>query len=107
MALVIRMRQQGSHNRHCFRIVLTDSRNPRDGKYVEKLGWYDPFAPNEKGFFLEMDRIQYWLGVGAQISDNVKALVEQRSPEVIQEMTQKEVAKRAAKRAKRKAKAKK
>ncbi len=96
------MRQQGAHNRHCFRIVLTDSRTPRDGKYKEKLGWYDPFAPNEKGYFLDVERIQYWLGVGAQISDNVKSLVGRKAPEVIQAMMQQKLARTVAKREKRK-----
>lgn len=102
MALVIRMRQQGASSRQRFRIVLTDSKNPRDGKYMEKLGWYNPFAPNEKGFALDVPRVQYWLGLGAQISDRVKTLVKKVAPEVIQEMTQKAVEKRVKARAKRK-----
>jgi small subunit ribosomal protein S16 len=102
MALIIRMRQQGASSRQCFRIVLANARDPRDGKYMEKLGWYNPFAPNEKGYFLDVPRIQHWLGLGAQISDRVKALVERMAPEVIQAMTQKEVEKRAKARAKRK-----
>ena len=69
---------------------------------MEKLGWYNPFAPNEKGYFLDVPRIQYWIGVGAQISDRVKTLVKKMAPEVVQEMTQKEVAKVAKARAKRK-----
>lgn len=103
MALVIRMRQQGAASRQSFRIVLTDERHPRDGKYMEKLGWYNPFAPNEKGFFLDIQRIQYWLGVGAQISPRVKTLVGKIAPEVVKEMTQKKVAKVAKRREKRKA----
>jgi small subunit ribosomal protein S16 len=101
MALIIRMRQQGAVSRQRFRIVLTDIRHPRDGKYIEKLGWYNPFAPNEKGFFLDVPRIQYWLGMGAQISPRVKTLVGKVAPEIVTEMTQKEVAKRAKKRAKK------
>ncbi len=102
MALIIRMRQQGASSRQRFRIVLTDSRHPRDGKYVEKLGWYNPFGPNEKNYFLDVQRIQYWLNLGAQISDRVKTLVGKTSPEVIQEMTQKKVAKVKKAREKRK-----
>ncbi len=102
MALVIRMRQQGASSRQCFRIVLTDSRHPRDGKYMEKLGWYNPFSPNEKGYFVDVPRIQYWLGLGAQISDRVKTLVGKMAPEVVQEMTQKKVAKREKARVQRK-----
>lgn len=103
MALVIRMRQQGASSRQCFRIVLTDSRSPRDGKYMEKLGWYNPFASDDKSFFIDLQRIQYWMGVGAQISDRVKTLVKQVAPEVIREMGQKKVEKAAKERAKRKA----
>ena len=104
MALVIRMRQQGAHGRHCYRIVLTDSRTPRDGIYKEKLGWYDPFASNEKECFLDVERLQYWIGVGAQISENVKSLVGRKAPEVIQAMTARKLEKAAAKREKRKKK---
>ena len=103
MALVIRMRQQGASNNQRFRIVLANARDPRDGKYMEKLGWYNPFASEETGYFLDVPRIQYWLGLGAQISDRVKTLVGKIAPEVIAEMTQKKVAKTAKARAKRKA----
>ena len=102
MALIIRMRQQGASSRQCFRIVITDSRHPRDGKYVEKLGWYNPFAPNEKNYFLDVPRVQYWLDMGAQISDRVKTLVKRLAPEVVQQLTQKKVAKMAKARAQRK-----
>lgn len=102
MALIIRMRQQGASNRQCFRIVLTDSRHPRDGKYIEKLGWYNPFSPNEKSYFVDIPRIQYWMGLGAQISDRVKTLVDRSSPEIFKEMTQKKVEKKKKTREKRK-----
>lgn len=102
MALIIRMRQQGASSRQCFRIVLTDSRNPRDGKYVEKLGWYNPFDPNEKNYFLDVPRVQYWLDMGAQISDRVKTLVKRLAPEVVKGLTQKKVVKMAKARTQRK-----
>ncbi len=102
MALIIRMRQQGASSRQRFRIVVTDSRYPRDGKYVEKLGWYNPFAPNDKNYFIDVPRVQYWLGVGAQISDRVKSLVAMTAPEVVQGLTQARVAKTVKRRAKRK-----
>ena len=98
------MRQQGANSRQRFRIVLTDSRFPRDGKYMEKLGWYNPFAPNDKNYFLDVPRVQYWLGLGAQISDRVKTLVKRLAPEVVKQMTEKKVAKVAKARAKRKKK---
>ncbi|HSX37886.1 MAG TPA: 30S ribosomal protein S16 [Chlamydiales bacterium] len=102
MALVIRMRQQGAKNRQRFRIVVTESRNPRDGKYLEKLGWYNPFAPNEKNHFIDVARLQYWMDNGAQISDTVRSLVKVKSPEVVQRITEKQVAKKEKARVKRK-----
>jgi small subunit ribosomal protein S16 len=104
MALIIRMRQQGANSRQRFRIVVTDVRYPRDGKYVEKLGWYNPFAPNEKNYFLDVARLQFWLDNGAQISDRVRSLVKVAAPDIVKQMTEKEVAKRAKARAKRKKK---
>ena len=106
MALVIRMRQQGTSSRQRFRIVVTDERNPRDGKYVEKLGWYNPFGENDKNCFLDVPRLQYWVDNGAQVSDRVKSLVNRLAPEVVKEMIQKKVAKVEKKRVKRKAAAK-
>ena len=107
MALIIRMRQQGANSRQRFRIVVTNERDPRDGKYVEKLGWYNPFAPNDKNYFIDMARLQYWLDNGAQISDRVKSLVKTKAPEIVKQMTEKKVAKRAKARIKRKKAAKK
>src|SRR3989344_1118932 len=101
MALIIRMRQQGASSQQRFRIVVTDSRNPRDGKYVEKIGWYNPFAPNGKNYLLDIPRIQYWLGLGAQISDRVKTLVKKTAPEVVKQLTEKQVVKRAKARVQR------
>ena len=103
MALVIRMRQQGNSSRQTFRIVVTNERNPRDGKYVEKLGWYNSFADNEKNCFLDVPRLQYWIGNGAKVSDRVKSLINKLAPEVTKEMTSRKVAKVEKKRVKRKA----
>jgi small subunit ribosomal protein S16 len=103
MALVIRMRQQGANSRQRFRIVVTDSRNPRDGKYIEMLGWYNPFGEQDKNYSVDAERVQFWIGNGAQISDSVKALVKRFAPEVVKEMNARKVAKAAKKREKRKA----
>jgi small subunit ribosomal protein S16 len=102
MALIIRMRQQGANSRQRFRLVVTDSRHPRDGKYLEMLGWYNPFGADDKNYFIDVPRVQYWLGCGAQISDRVKALVNRFAPEVVQQLTQRKLAKIAKKREKRK-----
>ncbi len=101
MALVIRMRQQGANSRQRFRVVLTDIRNPRDGKYIEKLGWYNPFGEEGKNYQLDIPRIQFWIDQGAQVSDRVKSLVKRISPDVIQQMTAKKVAKTEKARVKR------
>ncbi len=93
--LVIRMRQQGATSRQRFRVVVTDIRSPRDGgRYVEKLGWYNPFAEEGKNYQLDVPRIQYWIDQGAQISDRVKQLVARCSPETVKDMTAKQVAKK-------------
>lgn len=105
MALIIRMRQQGANSRQRFRIVVTNSRYPRDGKYVEKLGWYNPFGAPDKNYFLDVPKLQYWIGLGAEISDRVKSLVKRLSPEVVKEMGEKKVARMNKERAKKKKRA--
>ena len=102
MALIIRMRQQGANSRQRFRLVVTDSRHPRDGKYLEMVGWYNPFGKENENYFIDMPRLQHWIGNGAQISDRVKSLVKLLAPEVVKEWTQREVAKVAKKREKKK-----
>jgi small subunit ribosomal protein S16 len=102
MALVIRMRQQGANSRQNFRLVVTDSRSPRDGKYIEMLGWYNPFAANDKTYFVDVPRVQFWLSNGAQISDRVMSLVKKAAPEVLKDLTEKKLAKVAKRREKRK-----
>lgn len=101
MALTIRMRQQGANSRQRFRLVVTDSRNPRDGKYLEMIGWYNPFGADDKNYFIDVPRVEYWLANGAQISDRVKSLVKRFAPEVVQKLTQRKVAKVAKKREKK------
>ncbi|MDE3045126.1 MAG: 30S ribosomal protein S16 [Verrucomicrobiota bacterium] len=102
MALIIRMRQQGANSRQRFRVVLTDVRYPRDGKYIEKLGWYNPFGPEGTNYQLDVPRIQYWIDQGAQVSDRVKSLVKRLAPEVVKQMGAKKVAKMEKARVQRK-----
>jgi small subunit ribosomal protein S16 len=104
MALVIRMRQQGATNRQTFRLVVTDIRNPRDGKYLEMLGWYDPFKEEAKNLSIDVPRLQFWIDNGAVVSDRVKSLVKRYAPEVVQRMSVKKVEKMAKAREKRKKK---
>lgn len=104
MALVIRMRQQGANSRQRFRLVVTNSRHPRDGKYIEMVGWYNPFGANDKNYFIDVPRVQFWLDNGAQISDRVKSLVKKIAPEVVKQMNAKKVAKMVKGREQRKKK---
>lgn len=73
MALKIRLSRGGRRNLAFHRIVVADSRKPRDGRYIERVGTYDPKLPtgNEKRVVLVKDRIQYWLSQGAQPSERV------------------------------------
>ena len=76
MAVKIRMKMMGRKHRPFFRICAVDGRNPRDGRVLEELGTYDPMVPDtDARALLKGDRIQYWLGVGAQPSDRVKVLI--------------------------------
>ena len=107
MALTIRLRQQGRNNRPFYRLVLTDVRNPRDGKYVEALGWYNPFeTEQDKSLNLNTARIQHWLDNGAIISERAQALVTKVEPAIMRAQTQKAVAHRAKAAVKRKARKK-
>ncbi len=110
MALKIRLRQQGRIHRPFYRVVVTDSRNPRDGRYVEFLGWYNPLeADDEKKINIREDRIQYWVDQGALMSEKTEALVAQAAPNVIKTRNEKKLAKlvktAAKRRARKKAKA--
>lgn len=103
MALKIRLRQQGRTNRAFYRLVVTDSRSPRDGKYVEAIGWYNPIEAEDKNqLSIKSDRIKYWLDVGAQLTDNAASLIRRSAPDIIKEQTQKKLLHRAKVAAKRK-----
>ncbi len=83
MALVIRLRQQGRRNHLTYRLVVADARSPRDGKYVEMLGWYDPHLESSKNFHATEERVEHWLGLGAQLSDKAEALLKRALPGTI------------------------
>lgn len=73
MAIALRLSRGGSKKRPYYRIVAADARSPRDGKYLEQVGTYNPLLAkdDEKRVVLKEDRARYWLGVGAQPSDRV------------------------------------
>ncbi len=96
MALKIRLRQQGRKNHLVYRLVLSDTRSPRDGKYIEQLGWYNPHAAEaEKNVKIVTDRLQHWLDRGAEFSEKAEQLVARGAPELMKSYRQKQVAAKA------------
>lgn len=73
MAVVIRLRRMGAKKDPKFRFVVTESKSPRDGRFIEELGSYNA-QPAEIELRVNTERAQYWLGVGAQLSDQVRSL---------------------------------
>ena len=85
--LAIRMTRHGAKKRPFFHIVVADSRSPRDGRFIEKLGTYNPLLPREHAqrITLDKERIAHWLKVGAQPSDRVAKFLSQAAPRPDQE----------------------
>ncbi|HEB60752.1 MAG TPA: 30S ribosomal protein S16 [Phycisphaeraceae bacterium] len=72
----LRLKRLGRRHKPFYRLNAIDSRAPRDGRIIEALGWYDPLVTDEsKAVSLNEDRIRYWLSVGAQPSETVRALL--------------------------------
>lgn len=78
MAMKIRLARGGSKKRPFYRIVAADSRMPRDGRFIEKLGTYNPLLPkdSEDRVKMDLDRIKHWLGEGAQPTDRISRMLE-------------------------------
>ncbi|MFC4667622.1 30S ribosomal protein S16 [Seohaeicola nanhaiensis] len=78
MAMKIRLARGGSKKRPSYRIVAADSRMPRDGRFIEKLGTYDPMLPkdNENRVKMDVERVQHWLNLGAQPTDRIARMLE-------------------------------
>ena len=78
MAMKIRLARGGSKKRPFYRIVATDSRMPRDGRFIEKLGTYNPLLPkdSEERVKMNVESVQYWLGQGAQPTDRISRFLE-------------------------------
>lgn len=74
MSVKIRMRRMGSKRKPFYRIVVADSRMPRDGRFIEEVGYYNPLT-NSDEVKLEEDKIFEWLEKGAQPSDSVRSLL--------------------------------
>ncbi|BBD77615.1 MULTISPECIES: 30S ribosomal protein S16 [Hydrogenophilus] len=76
--VVIRLARGGAKKRPFYSVVVTDSRNRRDGRFIERVGFYNPVASgNEKPLSLNLERVDYWVSKGAQLSDAVARLVKQ------------------------------
>ena len=74
----IRLSRGGAKKRPFYHIVVTDSRNRRDGRYIERLGYFNPVAVGEeRGLKVNLERVDYWLSPGAQPSDRVANLMKQ------------------------------
>ena len=76
--VVIRLARGGSKKRPFYNIVVTDSRNPRDGRFIERLGYYNPMAAGQAvKLHIADERLTHWIGQGAQMTDTVARLVKQ------------------------------
>lgn len=76
--VTIRLARGGAKKRPFYQIVVTDSRNARDGHFIERIGFFNPIASgNAEKLRLDLDRIKHWVGLGATISDRVSTLIKQ------------------------------
>src|SRR5205085_3870633 len=96
MAVAIRLRREGALNRPYFKVVVADTRSPRDGKFIEIVGTYDPKKAGQNST-LKLDRIEHWIGKGAQPSDTVRSLIKKtKNPEAAAKKAAAVAAKKAA-----------
>jgi small subunit ribosomal protein S16 len=80
--VVIRMARGGAKNRPFYNIVVADSRMPRDGRFIERIGFYNPKASgNEPKYRIALDRVAHWVGKGAQPSDAVRKIIKRGKAE--------------------------
>ncbi|MCM8776597.1 MAG: 30S ribosomal protein S16 [Candidatus Omnitrophica bacterium] len=82
MAVRIRLKRFGAKNRLQWRIVVSDIKMPRDGRFIEEIGYYDPLPAQEK-FRIKQDRFDYWVKNGARVSEALKSLLK-RSRKIAQ-----------------------
>jgi len=81
--VTIRLSRGGAKKKPFYQIVVTDSRNRRDGRYIERLGFYNPMARNEseESLRIDIDRVDHWVSHGAKVSERVAKLVKDRKAE--------------------------
>ena len=77
MAVKIRLKRFGTTNKPFWRVVVADSRMPRDGRFIEEVGFYDP-KTNPMTVQLKAERVQHWLSIGAQPTEIVKSLLKRK-----------------------------
>jgi small subunit ribosomal protein S16 len=74
MSVSIRLRREGSLNKPYYKVVVADKRSPRDGKFIEQVGNYDPKKAGANSN-IALERVEYWISKGAQPSDTVRSLI--------------------------------
>lgn len=80
--VTIRLSRGGSKKRPFYHVVVADSRRARDGRFIEQIGFFNPIARGqEERLRIQLDRIDHWVGLGAQVSDRVAALAKQAAKE--------------------------
>jgi len=95
MAVKIRLRRMGAHKKPFYRIVVADSRSPRDGRCIEEIGYFNPMV-NPVDIKLDMEKVEKWIKNGAQPTDRVKSIINEiKNPKEKKEV--KKISKRAAK----------
>jgi small subunit ribosomal protein S16 len=75
MAVKIRLKRIGAKNHPVYRVVVADGRSPRDGRFIEELGTYDPLRQGRENYTLDFERVSYWLSKGARPSETVASLI--------------------------------
>ncbi|CAA2929528.1 30S ribosomal protein S16 [Arsenophonus endosymbiont of Bemisia tabaci] len=74
--VTIRLARGGAKKRPFYQIVVTDSGNARDGRFIERIGFFNPIASgNAEELCLDLDRVEHWVGLGASVSDRVSTLI--------------------------------
>jgi small subunit ribosomal protein S16 len=77
--VTIRLARGGSKKRPFYHMVVTDKRNARDGRFIERVGFFNPVATGqEERIRVDMERVEHWIGLGAQMSDRVQKLVKDK-----------------------------
>lgn len=87
MAVKIRLARAGARNRPFYRIVVTDGRSPRDGRFIEQIGTYDP-RTNPTAVSIKNDRVEHWVGRGAKPTRTVSELISQLKKRASEEVSE-------------------